>query len=140
MTKLGGLGKNAYIDFNPHSHAGSDYRGLRKKEYPNNFNPHSHAGSDDQRRNDKGHLQHFNPHSHAGSDVTSLADTDTVPYFNPHSHAGSDGVRPPLTHRPTISIHTPTQGVTLISAVNPPSTFISIHTPTQGVTLSFVYL
>ena len=37
--------------------------------------------------------------------------------FNPHSHAGSDGETLDITEIVPISIHTPTQGVTLIANV-----------------------
>ena len=77
-------------------------------------------------------------------------------YFNPHSHAGSDligllagGINYISIHTPTqgvtmnlrdfirlaiISIHTPTQGVTTWEQAAARPEIISIHTPTQGVT------
>ena len=79
-------------------------------------------------------------------------------YFNPHSHAGSDKPIKHILQQMFISIHTPTQGVTVNSQLynNVLQIFqstlprrewqqmgdtttqhkeISIHTPTQGVTL-----
>ena len=58
--------------------------------------------------------------------------------FNPHSHAGSDFWTWSIKARNTISIHTPTQGVTHAQISQELGhTPISIHTPTQGVTLFF---
>ena len=55
--------------------------------------------------------------------------------FNPHSHAGSDTrYLRSYKHYP-ISIHTPTQGVTVRQSSNDDIMRISIHTPTQGVTI-----
>ena len=81
--------------------------------------------------------KYFNPHSHAGSDNLFCIFKVDIPHFNPHSHAGSDqrvgynGVRWLV-----ISIHTPTQGVTLKWRSYWRFLRISIHTPTQGVTIS----
>ena len=79
-------------------------------------------------------LSCFNPHTHTGCDpifVTfSLADKS----FNPHTHTGCDcfvvGSIPP----DRVSIHTPIQGVTLLSYALLLNFFVSIHTPIQGVT------
>ena len=55
--------------------------------------------------------------------------------FNPHTHAGCDhgraggGVLPGM-----VSIHTPTQGVTISAQAFNKAAIVSIHTPTQGVT------
>ena len=56
----------------------------------------------------------FNPHSHAGSDLSCVSTPQVRTNFNPHSHAGSDlsGIWD-LNGNVWISIHTPTQGVTL---------------------------
>ena len=78
-----------------------------------NFNPHSHEGSDDILEDtDKGD-EYFNPHSHEGSDLNSgTAETVTVD-FNPHSHEGSDKAAATLLDMINfISIHTPTKGST----------------------------
>ena len=56
--------------------------------------------------------------------------------FNPHTHAGCDAVAaaPPEAGE-RVSIHTPTQGVTLVNLQTQGALTVSIHTPTQGVTL-----
>ena len=55
--------------------------------------------------------------------------------FNPHSHAGSDENEPwSIKVIRRISIHTPTQGVTIMESGGMTEDMISIHTPTQGVT------
>ena len=76
------------------------------------FNPHSHEGSDGHGQDPLYGFQDFNPHSHEGSDQDVLQIQDlpyefqsTLPrrewrlrewvylkmiYFNPHSHEGSD--------------------------------------------------
>ncbi len=56
--------------------------------------------------------------------------------FNPHSHAGSDERDDVNIYTPRISIHTPTQGVTVGYYERQKVYAISIHTPTQGVTIS----
>ena len=78
----------------------------------------------------------FNPHSHAGSDYTVFNDRTYVLHFNPHSHAGSDTIALSLFNMQRISIHTPTQGVTLFPVTIQNIHSISIHTPTQGVTIT----
>ena len=145
--------------FNPHSHAGSDVAQKAVVALIQNFNPHSHAGSD------RRHSGSFTPSYLFQSTLPRrewLLKTEkrvSFPYFNPHSHAGSDFLRRyVMSGTYTISIHTPTQGVTWIMGIlswleplfqstlprrewpgctgivigTPP---ISIHTPTQGVTL-----
>ena len=54
----------------------------------------------------------FNPHSHAGSDYVQPSSLLLNSYFNPHSHAGSDSAFLCIYNLRSISIHTPTQGVT----------------------------
>ena len=55
--------------------------------------------------------------------------------FNPHSHAGSDPKPKEGEISNTVSIHTPTRGVTMqMNKVLFPQ-IVSIHTPTRGVTL-----
>ena len=54
--------------------------------------------------------------------------------FNPHSHAGSDFLNKRKEICQWISIHTPTQGVTITYIFTFSPMIISIHTPTQGVT------
>ena len=123
-------------NFNPHSHAGSDVgiflvlqqivgisihtptqgvtgRHDRRVEGARHFNPHSHAGSDPSCIPPARRRWHFNPHSHAGSDCGNCTSRKKPHYFNPHSHAGSDAAEVcGMDRRISISIHTPTQGVT----------------------------
>ena len=98
----------------------------------------------------------FNPHTHAGCDacIPSWSNAgcgfqSTHPRrvwhactiilicnkcFNPHTHAGCDALIPNWAAIWSVSIHTPTQGVTveLEGLIN--EELVSIHTPTQGVT------
>ncbi len=100
-----------------------------------NFNPHSHAGSDVVCVTTLYFYIYFNPHSHAGSDFLNVALFFLPPYFNPHSHAGSDFNEFEQQQLDiSISIHTPTQGVTEKQLADQQKIIISIHTPTQGVT------
>ena len=61
---------------------------------------------------------YFNPHSHEGSDPTRIPMCLRMRNFNPHSHEGSD-LFP----------------VTVVSVVSS----ISIHTPTRGVTRAGIF-
>ena len=80
-------------------------------------------------------MKHFNPHSHAGSDPDDIEGDILKIHFNPHSHAGSDTFSGSISSGlPSISIHTPTQGVTESDNDRTYGVQISIHTPTQGVT------
>ena len=76
----------------------------------------------------------FNPHTHAGCDREAAKLLYKYDGFNPHTHAGCDkkankGIQPQV-----VSIHTPTQGVTLGFDDLEDYYTVSIHTPTQGVT------
>ena len=51
-----------------------------------------------------------------------------------YTHAGCDEIGHPVWTLFDVSIHTPTQGVTLAVAVIQIHGIVSIHTPTQGVT------
>ena len=57
----------------------------------------------------------FNPHTHAGCDLNWYSHIQLSVSFNPHTHAGCDwyGIVPCAWQ--AVSIHTPTQGVTLHS-------------------------
>ena len=66
---------------------------------------HQHGSSNRDGRN-------FNPHSHKGSDTCCKTFSRCHHNFNPHSHKGSDTVSIFLTTVKSISIHTPTRGVT----------------------------
>ena len=97
-------------------------------------------------------------YTHAGCDYGCLYTYSPRHCFNPHTHAGCDGSERykeiealVSIHTPTqgvtlmlllsvmwylsVSIHTPTQGVTTLAAVNSRNPRVSIHTPTQGVTV-----
>ena len=102
------------FNFNPHSHAGSDLLTISLHHSGTDFNPHSHAGSDHFLPHIFCIPRYFNPHSHAGSDSKSGGDSAAGSDFNPHSHAGSDVAGLEAQKKSlNISIHTPTQGVTL---------------------------
>ena len=77
----------------------------------------------------------FNPHTHAGCDLYNISFVRPLDCFNPHTHAGCDQNRQPLLIRFSVSIHTPTQGVTKVRLQTFVDYMVSIHTPTQGVTL-----
>ena len=123
-----------------------------------NFNPHSHEGSDSIPTSTNIGIIYFNPHSHEGSDnfnhqyssnliisihtptrgatvprmdyiISMTLFQSTLPrgerqenhiadyllyiYFNPHSHEGSDRSKDGLYNQhDVISIHTPTRGAT----------------------------
>ena len=121
--------------FNPHTHAGCDGSSLLAFSSAGSFNPHTHAGCDclqverheRTRRFQSTHPRRvwhrcfccdcsqygFNPHTHAGCDYILIGFPQSVKGFNPHTHAGCDdydGKAKPLVY---VSIHTPTQGVTL---------------------------
>ena len=100
-----------------------------------NFNPHSHAGSDNPSNSPYNILGNISIHTptqgvtiflwqiifvciisiHTPTQgVTQLArpSATAVRNFNPHSHAGSDAITKQFVCNLDISIHTPTQGVT----------------------------
>ena len=54
--------------------------------------------------------------------------------FNPQTHEGCATWKMKTTPRLTVSIHTPTKGVTWWQLVNDAPVGVSIHTPTKGVT------
>ncbi len=56
----------------------------------------------------------FNPHTHAGCDIPGRICADSDKSFNPHTHAGCDVKRGQDDLIIEVSIHTPTQGVTVI--------------------------
>ena len=122
------------MDFNPHSHAGSDEHSRSENALAKNFNPHSHAGSDKTIQNQIVSYWWFQSTlprrewPNCTSNITRQND------FNPHSHAGSDCCFLFSKYFLFISIHTPTQGVTEIAYAKNEFNEISIHTPTQGVT------
>ena len=109
------LTRRLSVDFNPHSHAGSD--GIRGNGWRNfcDFNPHSHAGSDDAQHKDEAESMHFNPHSHAGSDssIKSIIDAKALFQSTLPRREWRYMVKKDAQHK-DISIHTPTQGVTVV--------------------------
>ena len=103
---------HSQVNFNPHSHKGSDLPWIMAVMAILYFNPHSHKGSDnsfpmpatsydisihtptrgvtaDELKKIADELN-FNPHSHKGSDSCKDIKPLSIPYFNPHSHKGSD--------------------------------------------------
>ena len=120
------------------------------------FNPHTHAGCDYLLLKYLYYCQSFNPHTHAGCDRNAPLRTPPTVGFNPHTHAGCDKGFTLQLFRRTVSIHTPTQGVTpgrsikssmcRFQSTHPRRVWhsplwyprlsmpVSIHTPTQGVT------
>ena len=98
------------------------------------FNPHTHAGCDYLLLKYLYYCQSFNPHTHAGCDRNAPLRTPPTVGFNPHTHAGCDKGFTLQLFRRTVSIHTPTQGVTHPYRWRFQSVYVSIHTPTQGVT------
>ena len=80
----------------------------------------------------------FNPHTHAGCDWNSGWLWSALLCFNPHTHAGCDAVGYFDLISSKVSIHTPTQGVTILSEQEQWILFVSIHTPTQGVTGGYI--
>ena len=123
-------------DFNPHSHEGSDYHNFEYGLMRLYFNPHSHEGSDfSQCFYQCLIIVYFNPHSHEGSDWNPEAFGALSIDFNPHSHEGSDIVcKFMFDIFYIISIHTPMKGVTNQYFINAFKINISIHTPMKGVT------
>ena len=159
-----------------YTHAGCDYGCLYTYSPRHCFNPHTHAGCDNV-HNVSGasfpvsiHTPTqgvtflyicnvfricFNPHTHAGCDNPLPRLTRVHNRFNPHTHAGCDYCKDNKCKIISVSIHTPTQGVTQAEvwkvwhrSFNPHTHAgcdrrgyvsylleeVSIHTPTQGVT------
>ena len=112
--------RSDYLDswhryFNPHSHKGSDARFNNNDDF---IDISIHTPTRGVTRNvsfEDGAINDFNPHSHKGSDLLSNQDMHFLIYFNPHSHKGSDVCKFSKHGCCTISIHTPTRGVTIQS-------------------------
>ena len=98
------------------------------------FNPHTHAGCDYLLLKYLYYCQSFNPHTHAGCDRNAPLRTPPTVGFNPHTHAGCDPTKLSNGANEIVSIHTPTQGVTIGGLDQQIKSKVSIHTPTQGVT------
>ena len=119
-----------------YTHAGCDYGCLYTYSPRHCFNPHTHAGCDNV-HNVSGasfpvsiHTPTqgvtflyicnvfricFNPHTHAGCDNPLPRLTRVHNRFNPHTHAGCDLFIISFISERSVSIHTPTQGVTYLS-------------------------
>ena len=106
-------------NFNPHSHAGSDFVSSDHEEYGDDISIHTPTqGVTGRRKPQRWKVWNFNPHSHAGSDFPKLFVYNGTHNFNPHSHAGSDDLDNYIAKiADDISIHTPTQGVTNMPGV-----------------------
>ena len=77
----------------------------------------------------------FNPHTHEGCDSICMSKFPLSYCFNPHTHEGCDAaLLRVLQALGTVSIHTPTKGVTCIPDDSRTFQIVSIHTPTKGVT------
>ena len=132
-----------------YTHAGCDYGCLYTYSPRHCFNPHTHAGCDNV-HNVSGasfpvsiHTPTqgvtflyicnvfricFNPHTHAGCDNPLPRLTRVHNRFNPHTHAGCDYCKDNKCKIISVSIHTPTQGVTphsrhksVLMRFNPPT-------------------
>ena len=144
------------IDFNPHSHEGSD---SSQPQQCHNCSISIHTPTKGvtkpiDRKLDNTTISIHTPTK--GVTVKNLEMLNFVVHFNPHSHEGSDDSIWLWNPKSNISIHTPTKGVThhKVTLVvfhchfNPHShegsdpycpysivfAIISIHTPTKGVT------
>ena len=122
------------MSFNPHTHAGCDYLLLKYLYYCQSFNPHTHAGCDRNAPLRTPPTVGFNPHTHAGCDSPLSVKISISLRFNPHTHAGCDPTKLSNGANEIVSIHTPTQGVTIGGLDQQIKSKVSIHTPTQGVT------
>ena len=122
-----------------YTHAGCDYGCLYTYSPRHCFNPHTHAGCDNV-HNVSGasfpvsiHTPTqgvtflyicnvfricFNPHTHAGCDYRNHSRSSGKQGFNPHTHAGCDWYAGCSRSQPSVSIHTPTQGVTFNIVLN----------------------
>ena len=98
--------------FNPHTHAGCDLLviSLMLLAYVSIHTPTQGVTA----CNDDGaSIARFNPHTHAGCDLLDMLGYGSFIGFNPHTHAGCDAVKSFLLDKSKVSIHTPTQGVTI---------------------------
>ena len=101
------------INFNPHSHEGSD---LVTDSPPFSCSISIHTptkGATHFFLQLRQSFSYFNPHSHEGSDASFTIAFSFCVNFNPHSHEGSDGYcSNTAVISSSISIHTPTKGAT----------------------------
>ena len=141
--------------FNPHTHTGCDRSVVTEPMLTVSFNPHTHTGCDVGRL--KARVVFLvSIHTPIQGVTPSLCNSifvnqfqSTHPYrvwlscryirqgcggFNPHTHTGCDLMPDVDSILPTVSIHTPIQGVTLTYDNEHIPYLVSIHTPIQGVT------
>ena len=138
-----------------YTHAGCDYGCLYTYSPRHCFNPHTHAGCDNV-HNVSGASFPVSIHTPTQgvtaatifcSEFNKFQSTHPrrvwliyhflhfrTECFNPHTHAGCDDVTVYFSVSAKVSIHTPTQGVTLYNLIERAAIAVSIHTPTQGVT------
>ena len=84
-----------------------------------------------------GRTDSFNPHTHEGCDMVSTIGISPRLSFNPHTHEGCDGVSKGIhIHRECFNPHTH-EGCDLGSSDYHTQITVSIHTPTKGVTSKF---
>ena len=148
--------------FNPHTHAGCDIVGFEKYQCSQvsihtptqGVTIHKRAKKASMRVFQSTHPRRvwplgyvlnaiglcFNPHTHAGCDSGGRRSVRWGCCFNPHTHAGCDQALDKTDYPVSVSIHTPTQGVTNTQTTNKFNMQVSIHTPTQGVTISIQIL
>ena len=105
--------------FNPHTHAGCDWYWRESLNGALCFNPHTHAGCDLCYFSSLSDNVGFNPHTHAGCDCVFIMLSLYWTGFNPHTHAGCDTDKRHQDGMQHVSIHTPTQGVTLLIKRSP---------------------
>ena len=81
------------------------------------FNPHTHEGCDTKLDRVIRFLISFNPHTHEGCDNNVMRYKLMSASFNPHTHEGCDPAAKIDVILDDVSIHTPTKGVTVFSAI-----------------------
>ena len=98
------------------------------------FNPHTYMRCD-RMPSFRWHLHIcFNPHTYMRCDPRFFISLLMSRSFNPHTYMRCDRAGNSLTTWLTVSIHTPTWGVTKKELMEQAWQYVSIHTPTWGVT------
>ena len=99
------------------------------------FNPHTHEGCDGAVAQSYDHQMRFNPHTHEGCDVLQPIRAITkIMFQSTHPRRVWPDFRYLYDKIKTVSIHTPTKGVTKELKLYGGNAYVSIHTPTKGVT------
>ena len=101
----------------PHTHEGCDSLSLAVIGVQLCFNPHTHEGCDNKRAYVIVLIVCFNPHTHEGCDAYLVFASSRFCSFNPHTHEGCDQMYLQAHRHTTVSIHTPTKGVTRLAKV-----------------------